>query len=408
MKEFYKCRICGNSYRPAISFGEMPIANGFLTKDQFDKEYFFELGAGFCTKCRMFQIIEQPDREMMFNDRYAFFSGTSKAMTQHFYEFFVEVKNSFLTSGNSFVVEIGSNDGIMLRNFAKSGVRHVGIEPSGNVADVARSNGINTISEFFDKELAQRVLNEHGMADAILGANVMCHIPYLHSIIEGMKLLLKPRGVIIFEDPYIGDVIENTTYDQIYDEHVFLFSVSSIQCLFDMYGMEVFDVEHQETHGGSMRYMIARRGTKSVSRRVREQLEREKILGLDSLETYEKFRNNCEMSRKKLRALVEDIKKEGRRIIGYAATSKSTTIINYCGFTTEHIEYICDTTPIKQGKFSPGAHIPVLPYEKFTENYPDYALLFAYNHEKEIMAKEKKFMESGGKWIVYVPEIKTL
>lgn len=403
-----KCRICQAGYESFISFGKMPIANGFLTPDRFSEEYFFELKLGFCSNCKMVQLVEQPGREMMFHEDYAFFSGTSKAMGIHFQEFANQVIKDYLTDDDPFVVEIGSNDGIMLKHFAKASFRHLGIEPSLNVAQVAKDQGVNTITEFFDEELAKKIVLENGQTDAFLGANVMCHIPYLHSIVAGIEILLKPDGIIMFEDPYLGDVIEKTTYDQIYDEHAFLFSVRSIQYLFKRYGMEVIDVEPQETHGGSMRYVIARKGARSVSEKVHEQLEKENKLGLHKPETYEMFRRNCEHSRDSLMTLLNDIKKQGKRIVGYAATSKSTTIINYCGITTDHIEFISDTTPVKQGKFSPGAHIPVRPYEDFVVNYPDYALLFAYNHAKEIMAKEQKFIESGGRWITYVPEVRVI
>jgi methylation protein EvaC len=303
-------------------------------------------------------------------------------------------------------VEIGSNDGIMLQNFAEVGIRHLGVEPSVNVANVARDNGINTISEFFDEKLAKRILEEYGQADVILAANVMCHIPYLHAIIAGMKLLLKPDGILVFEDPYLGDVIENTTYDQIYDEHVFLFCASSIKHFLERHDMEIFDVEPQITHGGSMRYYISANGKRAVSSHLSRQLAKEEYLGLNKRQTYEQFAVRCDQARTDLMKLLEEIRGKGGRIVGYAATSKSTTIINFCGITNKHIDYICDTTPIKQGKFSPGAHIPILSHQMFKEHYPDYALLFAYNHEKEIMAKETEFIASGGKWIVYVPEIK--
>ena len=273
---------------------------------------------------------------------------------------------------------------------------------------MAKRRGLNTIAEFFDEKLAARIVQEHGQANAVLGANVMCHIPYLHSVIEGMKILLKDDGVVVFEDPYIGDVVENTTYDQFYDEHVFLFSVLSISFLFGRHDMEVIDVEPQWTHGGSMRYVVARKGARPISRRVREHLERERAMGLDRPSVYARFKENCESSRAALAALLKSIKGEGKRVVGYAATSKSTTILNYCGIGPDLIEFISDTTPIKQGKFSPGVHIPVRPHEAFLREYPDYALLFAYNHAKEIMAKEAGFVASGGQWIVYVPEVKVL
>lgn len=230
-----------------------------------------------------------------------------------------------------------------------------------------------------------------------MAANVMCHIPYLHSILKGIRILLKQKGILMFEDPYLGDIIESTSYDQIYDEHVFLFSLYSISYLFHQHDMEIIDIERQETHGGSMCYVIARKGTYPVSGRLQMQLEKEKNIGLDKPETYELFRKNCEQSRESLMTLLQDLKHKGKRIVGYAATSKSTTIINYCGISVDLIEFISDTTPIKQGKYSPGAHIPVFPYEEFSKNYPDYALLFAYNHAKEIMEKEQKFIASGGK-----------
>ena len=399
------CKICNESYYPFISFGKMPIANGFLDKSAFEDEYFFDMEAGVCPSCNMFQLVNQPEREKMFNENYAFFSKTSQGMTLHFKNFADGIRRKFLASSDPFVVEIGSNDGIMLQNFADAGIRHLGVEPSANVADVARESGINTVSEFFDENLAESILNEYGPADAIIAANVMCHIPYLHSIVEGMRVLLKKDGVVVFEDPYLGDVLENTSYDQIYDEHVFLFSLTSIKYLFEKHGMELFDVEPQGTHGGSMRYYISSKGTRTTSRRLLRQLEKERELGLDRPETYEEFRRNCERSRRDLMMLLEKTQAEGKRIAGYAATSKSTTIINYCGINSSHIEYICDTTPIKHGKFSPGAHIPVVPHERFSSDYPDYALLFAYNHEKEIMMKEKGFMAKGSKWIMYVPQI---
>ena len=249
---------------------------------------------------------------------------------------------------------------------------------------------------------------EHGQADAFLAANVMCHIPYIHSIVEGIRILLKPDGVVMFEDPYLGDVIEKTSYDQIYDEHTFLFSVASISYLFEQYGLEVIDIEPQTTHGGSMRYVIARRGARPVSANVAAQRERERGLGLHLAATYDRFRQRCEHSRDRLMALLQDLKAHGKRVVGYGATSKSTTITNYCGITPELVEFISDTTPIKQGKYSPGAHIPVRPYEEFVRHYPDYALLFAWNHAQEIMDKEEAFRAGGGKWIVYVPQVGVL
>jgi methylation protein EvaC len=281
-----KCLICRSPITSFVSFGRMPIANGFLLPEGFAAEYFYELEVAFCENCGMVQLLEQPDREQMFNDHYAFYSGTSQGMMVHFKEFAKHVMNDYLKSSDPFVAEIGSNDGIMMQYFAAKGIRHLGIEPSSNVAEIARQKGIQTVCEFFDKALAERIVRDHGQADAFIGANVMCHIPYLHSVLEGIDILLKQDGIVMFEDPYLGDVIEKTSYDQIYDEHVFLFSVNSIRYLFEQHSMEVINVEPQETHGGSMRYVIGRKGVHPISGKVSEYLAREKAMGLDKPEDY--------------------------------------------------------------------------------------------------------------------------
>ena len=399
------CLICKTPIEPFLSFGKMPIANGFLTPEQYPEEYFFELKTAFCPRCKMVQLVDLVDERKMFHENYAFFSSTSVRMAEHFQRFAQGVMSEYLGASDPFVVEIGSNDGIMLQNFSRAGVRHLGIEPSANVAEVARGKGIRTISEFFNEDLASRIVAEHGQADAFLGANVMCHIPYLHSVAAGIKILLKPRGVLMFEDPYLGDIVQKTSYDQIYDEHAFYFSVASISHLFGEHGLEVIDVQPQNVHGGSMRYVIAHKGARPVLAAVNTQRAKEDVLGLHRPETYDGLRRNVERSRDELMSLLRDLKRQGKRVVGYGATSKSATVTNYCGITPDLVEFISDTTPIKQGKFSPGAHIPVRPYRAFQERYPDYALLFAWNHAEEIMANEQKFRDAGGKWIIYVPKV---
>jgi methylation protein EvaC len=402
-----KCLICTSEIAPFISFGRMPIANGFLTPEQFQDEYFFELKAAFCPMCSMVQLTEFVDPARMFHDQYAFFSSTSTRMSEHFRTFAGLVRSTYF-GADPFVVELGSNDGTLLQNFAQAGIRHLGVEPSANVADAARAKGVNTVCAFFDEKLARRIADEYGRADAVLGANVMCHIPDLHSVAEGLRVLLKPEGVVVFEDPYLGDIIQKTSYDQIYDEHAFYFSVASISHLFERHDLEVIDVLPQVVHGGSMRYVIARTGNRPTHPRVREQRQREEKMGLRRPETYDALRRNIERSREQLMEVLNSLRRQGKRIAGYAATSKSTTVTNYCGITSEHLEFISDTTPIKQGKYSPGAHIAVRPNREFQGNYPDYALLFGWNHAAEIVEKEQQYRAAGGKWIVYVPEVRVM
>lgn len=403
------CRISCTPLTKVLDFGKQPLGNGFLEAKYFKDEYFFPMEIGYSEISRMFQLIEQPAPEKMFHDQYAFYSSTSSFMAQHFKQFANQViQSGYLTKESPFVIELGCNDGIMLKNFAEQSIRHLGIEPSLNVAQEANKHGVRTRSEFFSEELAEIIFREEGQADAFLAANVMCHIPDIVGVVKGIKKLIKPTGVVMFEDPYLGDVIAKASYDQIYDEHVFLFSALSIQYLFGLHGMELIDVLPQKTHGGSMRYVLSHQGAYPVKDSVIQLIAKEKAQGLDLLSTFETFRNNVQKSKENLVKLLKELKAQGKKVAGYGATSKSTTILNYCGIGPDLIEYISDTTPIKQGKFTPGMHIPVVPYETFKSNPPDYAVLFAWNHAEEIMAKEKEFMAGGGKWIVHVPEVKVL
>jgi len=391
-----------------MSFGKMPLGNGFLFEADFKNEYFFEMEVAFCENCKMFQLVRQPDPNQMFHENYAFFSGTSTYMEEHFKQFADKVINNYLTGNDPFVIELGSNDGIMLKNFAKKNIKHLGIEPSKNVAKSAEQHGVKSLNEFFDDKLAEKIVIEHGKTDVFLAANVMCHIPNIRSVVKGIKKLLKPSGIVMFEDPYLGDVILKTSYDQIYDEHTFLFSATSIKNLFDQFDMELIDAQPQVTHGGSMRYVLSHRGAREVLPSVEECLAIEKGMGLRETKTFEKFKKNCKKSKGQLVTLLTELKSHNKRVVGYGATSKSTTILNYTGIGSDLIEFISDTTPTKQGKYTPGSHIPVKSYDEFRKNYPDYAVLFAWNHAEEIMAKEQGFIKNGGKWILFFPEVRVV
>lgn len=401
-----ECLICESHFEPFVDFGDMPIANAFALKENIQNEYTFPMKVGFCSECKMVQLVDQPDREMMFHENYAFFSSTSKYMKQHFKKFADSVSQLQALDKSSFVVEIGSNDGILLQNFIDDKIPCLGVEPSKNVAQVARQRGIDVVTEFFDLRMSEKIIQSHGKADAILSANVMCHIPYIHSIFKGAKALLKDDGVLIFEDPYLGEVIEKTSFDQIYDEHVFLFSALSVSHLADFHGFELVDVAHQMTHGGSMRYTLAHKGAKIVSPNVTELLAKEVESAFDIEASYSGFANSVDRIKVDLIKLLQQLKIEGKKVVAYGATSKSTTVTNYFGITPDLVECIYDTTPIKHNKLSPGAHIPVLPYEQFHSSNPDYVLLFAWNHATEIMQTEKDYMADGRHWITYIPSVK--
>ena len=403
------CRVCGDSIAAFMTFGRMPIANGFLSPDQVGSEFLYDLAPAFCSGCAAFQLLEQPPAARMFHDRYPFYSGTSARMAEHFQAFAADVTaRAQAIDPDPLVVEIGSNDGTMLRHCHAARLRCVGIEPSANVAEAARAQGLETVSSFFSSQLAAEVRERSGQAAVIVAANVICHIADVHDVMEGVRELLAADGLFIFEDPYLGEMIARTAYDQIYDEHVFMWCATSVSRALASHGLELVDVLPQPTHGGSMRYVCAHARRHPVKASVEALLTAEIRTGLTTAGTYEQFRLACEASRQEFRDLLIGLREHGKRIAGYGATSKSTTVLNYCGIGRSLISYIADTTPIKHHKLTPGTHIPVRPRETFIENPPDYAVLFAWNHAPEIFAKEQAFTGAGGKWITFVPRLAIL
>lgn len=402
----YHCRICQTEISPFMSFGRMPIANAFLrTEADLAHEYFYDLKPALCPACKCFQIVEIPRPEQMFHDHYAYFASTSAVMSAHFAAMAADLKARYLSGPDPFVTEIGSNDGITLQNFAKAGIRHLGIEPSANVAEAARAKGVNTLSAFFNVETAKKIVAEHGNADLFIATNTMHHIEDTNGVAAGVAVLLKPTGVMIQEDPYLGDMVADCAYDQIYAEHMYIWSITALNNAFGRHGMEVFHVEHNDHHGGCMRYHLGKQGMHPLSDELKAALANEQKLGLDRAETYVRFKERCEESREQLVALIDGFKRQGKRVAAYGATAKSATVINWCGLTPNQIDWIQDSTPFKQNTLSPGAHIPVVPPETFRANPPDAAVLFAWNHFKEIDAKEQAWRQSGGKWIMPVRKV---
>lgn len=402
------CRVCGSATTPVIDFGEMPIANHFV-KDRNKDTYRFTLAASLCEICHLFQLDNQPRAELMFHQNYPFFTGLSSTMVSHFKDMVNEaLEEVFKPISNIQVMEIGCNDGTLLLNFARSGINHLGIDPSANVVEVARKKGVNAQVDFFGYETAQRIKSISGEFDLILAANVICHIPDMNDFAKAIEHLLAPDGRFIFEEPYAGDVLTKVSYDQFYDEHMYIFSCISVSKIFEKFNLELIDARHQDTHGGSMRYTIARKGSRKIKTSAREQMSLEVLQGLDNIAAYHEFAKKCEVRKNELRGLLSDLKSNGKTIAGYAATSKSTTVLNYCGIDSKLIEFVSDSTPEKQGTFMPGSGIPVVTPEFLRERKPDYIVLFAWNHEREILEKESQLTSSGSKWIRFVPKVEVL
>ena len=396
-----KCKLTNKTIKPFMSFGKMPLANGFLNKNEFQKEFFYEMEVGFSEDISLFQLNQHPKPEKMFNEKYPFYTGSSNFMKKHFNIFAEWIKSNFFKS-NFKLIEIGSNDGTFLSNFKNSETEYIGFEPSKNVADVAIKNNIKTQNSFFNLNNINDLKKFVGKTDVICASNVICHIPDLKELILTIDKLLDKKGLFIFEEPYLGSMFEKTSYDQIYDEHIYMFSINSITKIFKMYNFDLIDVLEQSTHGGSMRYVLSRKGEYPINKKVKEGLIKEQSYMLDTLESCLQFKKNCENSKKKINEKLLKYMNEGKKICGYAATSKSTTILNYCNIDKNIISYICDTTKDKIGKFSPGTHIPIVSVSHFHKNLPDVAYLFAWNHREEIFEKEKDFINKGGKWISHV------
>lgn len=398
-----RCRLTDAVLEPVLDLGRQPLGNGFL-KPGYDDEYFYDLGCGFSEESNLLQILVQPAPEVMFNESYAFYSGTSVRMSQHFEAFAENIISNGYLSEDQFIVEIGSNDGIFLKNFKKRGITHLGVEPASGVANVAEHEGIDVLRSFFNVHTAHHIVENYGNANVVMAANVLCHIPDIRGLAEAIAFLLTPDGVLIFEDPYLGDVIRLGSYDQIYDEHVFLFSALAVENIFEKVGMELVDVQPQPTHGGSMRYTVARRGQRLKSATVNALITQEREQGLHRVDTFHAFAQRVTDSAKSLLETLEHLKSENLRVGAYGATSKSTTIYNFVKIDQSLISCIYDNSFSKIGKLSPGAHIPIVEESEFGKNPPDVTFLAAWNHEEEILDRNKKYSESGRRWLTHLPK----
>ncbi len=400
------CKFCSTKLNEVISFGKMPIANAFLEKKDIKEEFFFELASMYCPSCFLFQLKEQPDPGQLFHENYAFFAGTSNVMQKHFSDLSLELINRFSLDKKDFVIEIGNNDGGMIKYLNDLGFKnHLGIDPSSNVANHATKQGVNMVCDFFGSDLAENIKDQYGKARFFLAANTLAHIPDLNSVFEGISNLLQDDGIFITEDPYQVDLFKKISYDQIYDEHIFIFSLTSMTKICKKFNLKIFDVRYIPTAGGSLRYYISKDNKTPVSVSVKKHLEIESLINFKSELTYKNFRDNCENSKKKLVNKIDILLNDNKTIASYGATSKSTTIFNYCNITSNEISYITDTTPTKQNKLSPGTHIPVYDYDFFNKNLPDICFLGAWNHKDEIFKKESKNFNTNGKWISHLDSL---
>ncbi|MHB2020725.1 MAG: methyltransferase domain-containing protein [Candidatus Xenobia bacterium] len=394
------CTICGNHDLYAfLDLGLQPCANALLRPDQLAQaEPRYPLGLACCRRCGLMQLTHSVPASLLFKG-YVYFSSVSQAMVEHFGRLANEVVERFVPA-QGLVVEIGSNDGILLQSLLGKPCRILGIDPAETAAAAAAKKGVPTRVDFFNREVAGQVLAEHGPAAAILGNNVLAHIPDLHETMQGFEVLMAPDGVLVFEFPYAVDFIDHVEFDTVYHEHMYYLGLQPLSKLLGQYGFEIFDVSRQPVHGGSIRVFANRKSAgRSVTAAVRDLQELEASRGISALE---QFASRVRDIREQLRATIQSLRDEGKRIAGYTAPAKGTVLLNYCELD---LIYLADATPAKQGLYCPGVRIPIVSPERFREDNPDYALLLAWNHKAEVLRREAPWHDAGGRFIIPVPEV---
>lgn len=405
MDQQASCRVCRGRLREFLDLGRQPLSDAFVDPSGSGEEFFYDLVVAACTDCTMVQLANEVPRERMFHEDYPYVSSGSATMREHFGRTAEQFVQRELVGPDPFIVELGCNDGVLLRHAADAGIRHLGVEPSRGVARVAQASGVDVRVDFFELRTAQEIEQERGKADVIFAANTLCHIPYIDSVLEGVRSLLRGGGVFVFEDPYFVDILEQTSYDQIYDEHFYFFTATSVDNMARRFGLALVDVERLPVHGGEVRYSLAHAGTREPTPAVAAMIAEERGAGIADIGRLERFAEAVRTNSTNLVGLLRELDAAGKRVLGYGATAKSATVLNFAGVDSGLIEAIHDSTPAKQGRLTPGMHIPVRPPEAFPDPYPDYAVLFAWNHAAEIFGKEQGFRESGGQWILYVPDV---
>lgn len=392
-----------NVKKEFLDLGRHPIANAFLQKEEdFKDEFLFDLKVCWDEETKLVSIKEFVEPERIFNEDYPYNTSNSFPMIQHF-------KNTAKMLDMKFqpkkVLEIGSNSGPFIENFSK--VDSLCVEPCDNFAEVTEGMGYKTHVDFWTTDLAEKIVEEDGYMDLIFAANCICHIHDLDDTFKAVKKVLKPNGVFVFEDPSLLRILERGSYDQIYDEHPHIFSVTALDNLLRRNGLQIFSVDNLSVHGGSNRIYACHFDGFTIGDSVKFNLNEESVFGISNFETYEIFADRVANSKKKLMSLFEDLKSDGKKIMSIGATAKSTTVFNYCGIDNSIIDVITDTTIDKQNTYSPGAHIPVVSPDKVNMTDYDYAYLGAWNFKDVIIDKQRDFVENGGKFITHVPDVMT-
>lgn len=403
------CSFCDSKKLVQIlDLGNVALAGAFLTSSQFPNEKRYPLRVSFCEECLAVQVIDRIPQNILFDD-YFYFSSSIATLRNHSYEYAVELREKYLNKPNASVIEFGCNDGILLKPLAELGVKCIiGIDPAKNVVSTISDRRINTINAFFTENVAEHVLNTYGKMDVVVANNVYAHISDIQGVTRAVERVLSEEGVFVFEVHYLGKVLEETQYDMIYHEHIYYYSLLSATNHFKRYGMMVFDVKPISIHAGSIRFYVCKKDSLHAkqSDAVKDMIKDEKSRGYDRCETFEDFSDRLKQHREEIVKLLTKLRRSGKKIAGYGASGRANTIIQYCGITQDHLDYIIDDAPAKQGFYTPGSHFEIRPCSVLLGNdAPDYVLVFAWSFFDEICKKNCEYLARGGKMILPLPNI---
>ena len=404
------CRFCGEELRHTfVNLGLSPMANSYLKEEQlYEMEPFYPLHVYVCEACHLVQLPVFQSPEDIFGD-YAYFSSYSESWLKHAKDYTELMIERFGFNSNNQVVEIASNDGYLLQYFKEKAIPILGIEPAKNVARAAQDGGIPTIVKFFGVQTAKELANEKKSADLLIGNNVLAHVPDLNDFVKGMKILLKPNGMITMEFPHLMRLMEENQFDTIYHEHFSYFSFITVKRVFASHGLDIFDVEELPTHGGSLRIYACHTNdeSKPVGKQVDDLLNREEEAGFSTLQHHLVFNEKVKEIKQNILDFMIKAKRNGKSISGYGAPAKGNTLLNYCGIRTDFIDYTVDRSPHKQGHFLPGTRIPIYHPDKVHESRPDYLVILPWNLKDEIMGQMSYIRDWGAQFVTLIPEVKT-
>ncbi|QDI88775.1 methyltransferase domain-containing protein [Candidatus Nitrosopumilus sp. SW] len=406
-----KCRFCNEYLEVTFAdLGTSPLSNSFLKKSRLtEKEPIFPLHAYVCKNCFLVQLEEFNSPDKIFSD-YAYFSSYSETWMKHALEYVEQITDRFELDENSFVIEIASNDGYLLQNFKNKNIPCMGIEPAENIANIAKQKGIQTMVKFFDIDVAKELSAKNQKADLLLGNNVLAHVPNINNFVEGMKILLKPNGIITMEFPHLMQLIDKNQFDTIYHEHFSYISLYTAVKIFEKHNLKIFDVDELNTHGGSLRIYATHieNSNHIINNNVKKLLDKEIEFGITKISTYTNFQKKIEKIKKQLLDFVSSVKNRNKKIVCYGAAAKGNTMLNYCKIGLDYIDYVVDRSPYKQGLYLPGTHILIKSPDEIQKTKPDYVIILPWNLQEEVVKQMDFIKEWGGRFVVPIPEVKIL